>query len=128
MPSKIKSYKRFKFDQSLLQEYRFRKHYGTLNVAVTFRLLLGSPIIPSCSSGSVMCGVETGTDHLGFFLGEEDNVRGNQIWHVWQVFSTDFVAVAKKKIFYRLFRWFIPDVISYMLVNISVGKLSLRND
>lgn len=67
MPSKIKSYKRFKFDQSLLQEYRFRKHYGTLNVAVTFRLLLGSPIIPSCSSGSVMCGVETGTDHLGFF-------------------------------------------------------------
>lgn len=99
MPSKIKSYKRFKFDQSLLQEYRFRKHYGTLNVAVTFRLLLGSPIKPSCSSGSVMCGVETGTDHLGFFLGEEDNVRGNQIWHVWQVFSTDFVAVAKKKDF-----------------------------
>lgn len=34
----------------------------------------------------------------------------------------------KKKIFYRLFRWFIPDVISHMLVNISVGKLSLRND
>lgn len=114
MPSKIKSYKRFKFDQSLLQEYRFGKHYGTLNVAVTFRLLLGSPIIPSCSSGSVRCGVETGTDHLGFFLGEEDNVRGNQIWHAWQVFSTDFVAVAKKKtIFYRLFRWFIPDVISH---------------
>lgn len=96
MPSKIKSYKRFKFDQSLLQEYRFRKHYSTLNVAVTFRLLLGSPIIPSCSSGPVMSKLEP---IILDFLGEEDNVRGNQIWHVWQVFSTDFVAVAKKKDF-----------------------------